>query len=530
MPVDAKALAALSPDQLRAAVDALPPEQSAALKQMVVAAAWRTGQLEYKYHATQKRIAEAIERSTRRQFFVLCSRRTGKSYMLLTRLFARARRQPGARLLFLAPTAKAAREIAGDLAQSILNDCPTELRPEFNAMQSEFVFKHSSNVTSIVRLKGVNGETYENLRGAAQDEIIVDECGQMDHLRDVVKSVCLPMLLTTKGRLLMASTPPRSPGHDSAQLYSDLADRGSACLFTIRDTPHVDEADKAEMLLEMGEAEERIPGILAGKLEPETTEAQREYFCEFVLDANLAVVPEYGKARPYVYADPGERPERFTAYVSMDPGQKDKTGVLFMYYDFLRAKIVVEDELLLDHPSTVDVARAIKAKEAEIWGDRYREPIRILDAAGDGGLRLIRDFRTQFKMEWRPARKDDSLAAINLMRSTIQQREIFIHPRCRNLDRQLKTAIWSNSGKDFQRTDTGPDTHMDLVAALKYGIRMIDRKANPYPAQYFEVGGPGGLPSGTFVSPKRRSRRRKAGQLGLWLDTPVGRTLAGDDD
>lgn len=527
--IDPALLAKLTPEQVQAALKRLSPDQAKALKGLTTEIAWRQGDLSYKYHQTQRLIARAIDRSERRKFFLLCSRRTGKSFMLLTRLFSHARKHPGSRLLFLAPHARNAAEIAKDLAVEILKDCPSALRPDFSSQDKEFVFRHPGGNDSIVRLKGVNNEHYQSLRGGAQDEIVIDECGQMDNLTKIVNDVCMPMTMTTGGRILLASTPPDSPGHESATIYESLVSSDSTVRFTIRDTPHVDDETKRLMLMEVGENPDYVDAILRGEREPETTTAQREYFCEFVTDASRAVVPEYtSKARSEIVRD-HERPDYFQAYVSCDPGQKDRTGVLFAYWDFRNAKLVIEDELLLDHPTTRDLATAVRKKEAELWPGRT--PLRFLDAAGDGGLRFMADMRQQFGVEWRAARKDDRLAAINLMRTSVQSRELVISPRCKHLDRQLRDVIWNTRASDFSRAGEGSiDGHYDLVAALVYLCRSVNRKANPFPASYFDVGGKFGLPAGTMISPRARAKRGpQVRGLGLLLDTPTGRMLAGED-
>lgn len=517
----------------------LPPGERAAIQEYIVRQSWLSGSLGYRWHATQRKIDVAIQQSQRRKFFLLCSRRTGKSFYLLSRLFARAITQPGARLLYLAPFAKDAAEIANDLAVQLLADCPADLRPEYNSQTKEFVFKRTG---SIVRLKGVNNEHARQLRGGATDEIVLDECGQMDNLRSVVNEVCLPMTMTTGGRLLFATTPAETPDHDSRAIYEDLAGDGSAVKFTIIDTPHVPYEEKVTMLRELGESEAEIPRILAGLLMPRTTAAQREYFCRWVTDASRAVVPEFTPEAQAEIIVARPRPEFFVPYVSMDPGAKDKTGVLFARWDFLEAKLVVEDELLLTHPGTPDIAAGIRAKELELWGiepDKDGDPRfdpanvhkyggwpprRYMDSAGDGGLRLIQDMHRLFKLKFTPARKDDSMAAVNMMRHSVSSRELVIHPRCKHLIRQLENAIWNNSASDFARVGQGAEQHHnDILAALKYLVRSIDRAHNPYPQSYFVKGGKFGQPEGTWVSPKRR---KKNDGLGLYPDTPLGRKLA----
>lgn len=526
----AQALADLSPEERAFRFSQLSPEHRAALETMVYRQAWLAGDLRYKWHETQLKIDEAVRATDRRQFFLLCSRRTGKTFYLLCRLFERAIRQPGARLLYLAPFAKDASEIANDIIVRILEDCPDDLKPEYSSQTKEFRFRRAGKADSILRLKGVNNEHARQLRGGATDEIVLDECAQMDDLQNVLVSVCLPMTMTTGGRILLATTPPESPGHDSVAIYEDLAGAGAAVKFTIRDTPHVDHDEKRRILIGMRESAERVDGILDGTLEPETTATKREYFCEFVTDASLAVVPEFTKAAQKEIVREYPRPTHYDPYVSMDPGMKDRTGVLFAYYDFLEAKLVIEDELLLDHPGTQEIAQAIRAKEIELWcgGNPNNEvkATRILDSSGDGGMRLIADLYKHYRLKFAPARKDDSLAAIHLMRQSVATRELVIDPRCKHLRRQLENAIWNNRATDFARAgERSEDGHYDLVAALKYLVRSINRSHNPYPGHYYLENGKYHEPGPrTMLSRKAPPGRRST--TGLHTNTPLGRRLA----
>jgi hypothetical protein len=514
-----EALAALKPE-VREELEALfaSPEKLAALQKSLIRHSWMTGQLDYKLHATQKLIDSAIRGSARRKFYLLCSRRLGKSFYLLLRLFKKAIQKPGSRLLYLAPWAKDAADIANDLAAQILNDCPADLKPVYSAQQKEFVFPR---VGSIIRLKGVNGEHARYLRGGAQDEIVLDECGQMDNLASVVSDVCLPMVLTTRGLVLLATTPPTSPGHESARMYEELAAEASAVKFTMRDAPHISDEAKAELLIEVGEDRADLAEILAGTKPPKSTTARRELFCEFVTDSDLAVIPEFTAAAKAEIVREHPRPTHYDAYTVMDPGMVDRTGILFAYWDFLQAKLVIEDELLLKGPNTQTIAREVLAKEEALWNGR--NVVRYLDCSGDGGKRLIADLWSAYRLRFGEAYKHDMMAGIHLMRSSVQRRELVINPRCTNLIRQMENAIWNNRGNDFAREgEKKIDGHFDLVSALRYLTRSVNRGRNPYPEGHYLPGGPLGPARDAYISRKNAPKPKQ----GLYADTPVGKKLA----
>jgi hypothetical protein len=198
----------------------------------------------------------------------------------------------------------------------------------------------------------------------------------------------------------------------------------------------------------------------------------------------------------------------------MDPGFQDRTAVLYGYWDFPRARLVIEDESLMHRPSTSDIASEIARKERGLWSNQ--EPYARVS---DVDPRLIADLWQLHRIQFRASEKQDSLGAINLVRNMIQSRELEIDPRCVHLIRQMKNAIWNNKATDFARAGSKtPDGHFDLVAALKYLCRGINRHHNPFPEGYGST-----VTQNTWQSP--RSEASKVG-LGLMADTPFSRRLA----
>lgn len=492
----------------------LSPEAQAVLLHRVTGELWRRGDLQYKFHDAQKLIAKALGDAKRRKFFLLCSRRLGKTFALLCMAFGLAMKKAHSRILFLAPLAKDAAEIATDTVNEILKDFPPELgRPEVKVHVKEIHFRNGS----IIRLKGTNNESADQLRGGGQDLIILDECGQMDNLEYVVSSICMPMVIKTNGRILMATTPAPSPAHDSTRIYQDLADTGDAIKLTLLDAPdsHLSKEQKTEALLEAKEAPEDIDAILSGKILPKGTTALREYFCSFVTDANKAVIPEMQTiGHEIVRVHP--RPSLYDAYVSVDPGFEDKTGIIYAVYDFRAGLISVEDEDLLHRASTNTIAETILEKEWQLWRDQ-KPYLRLVD----DDKRLAADLFERNGLVFAPAQKQDSLGAINLLRTMIGNKEIVIDPKCKRLIEQLRNATWNSKASDFARAgDNSPDGHYDLVAALKYLVRSVNRHRNPYPAGYQP---PGMGSDGYWRSPRRQFR--STGKADFLGDTPVAKRV-----
>lgn len=478
----------------------LPPAEIALAAKHIM---WRRGELRWKLHATQKKIYDVL--TGKRRYFALCSRRLGKSYLLVCLAFEYAIKNPGSRISYAAPTMKDAVQIAGDLAIEILQDCPDDIKPHFSTPDKEFRFPNGS----IIRFSGVNAEHRENLRGRKAHVFVLDEVGYMDDLNYTLNSIVGPMTATTKGKILIASTPPRSPGHDMTQVAKDMLKRGEVSTFTLLDAPHIDRDEKVEMLERAGENPERIDDILEGKAEPESTTALREYFCRLdVTDAETAVVPEFTATAQAEIVIEHPRPPYFDCYVSVDPGFSDNTGIIFAYWDFVQKKLVIEDEVVLKRASTDDIAEAIKSKEATLWNGK-QPLLRICDI----DLRLIADLWKNHGLVCKKSNRQDSLDAVDMVRTMVRRRELIIDPKCTTTIRQLRNATWNRKASDFERSKE--DAHFDLLASLKYLVREINKNKNPYPSWWLAPG----FHTNASNQPKKATKS-------VFSNTPLGKKLA----
>lgn len=476
-----------------------PEAQQAAREEL-----WRRGDLRYKLDSTQRKIYDVIEKGGRR-VCLLCSRRLGKSFCLVMYCVSQAIKRPNIRISYAAPFGRDASEIATDLMTVILEDCPEDIRPEYKVATKEYVFHNGSTI----RFAGLNAEHANQLRGRKADLFCVDEFSLVDDLKHAIQDVALPMTLTTGGRLLFATTPARSPSHESTGIIKKMAADGQVVTFTLLDNVRVSREIKAEYLIEAGENPENIDDILDGKRDPESTTALREYWCRLdVTDADSAVVPEFtAQAQKEIVLPDYPRVPYYDVYTAVDPGFTDKTGALFAWWDFNAKKLVIEEEFLLSKCSTYDIAQAVKSTEEALWG--FKQPlVRVLDL----DLRLISDLAQEHGLVFQPYNRADAEGGIDLVRNMVRRRELVIKPNCINLIRQLKNAVYNRKGTDFERT--AEEGHFDLIAALRMLVRTIIRNKNPYPPWF---NGPGFGHHGGGTRKETKS---------VFSDTPLGRKFA----
>ena len=163
----------------------------------------------------------------------------------------------------------------------------------------------------------------------------------------------------------------------------------------------------------------------------------------------------------------------------MDSGVRDKTAVLFAYYDFKQAKLFVQREFWLSGETvrTDHIASRVKALELELEYDKvYR---RMADC---NNLVLVNDLNSVYKLNFYPTTKDSLEAMINKVRIWIGDGRISIDPSCKELIGCLENGIWNKNRDDFGRSKVYG--HFDALAALQYLVRNIDTMTNPIPRMH----------------------------------------------
>jgi hypothetical protein len=342
--------------------------------------------------------------------------------------------------------------------QEILRDCPKALKPQWRGQDGHFVFQNES----VISIAGTDQGNADKLRGSACHLGILDEAGFIDDLRYVVRSILMPQLLTTDGRLILSSSSPKSPAHDFVGFMAEAELAGDRAYTKMT----IYEDSRPEVLA-------RIPEWMAESGGAESTDWRREYLCELVTDETLAIVPEFQKVADDCVREVS-RPAYYDSYVAMDVGFNDLTAVLWGYWDFLTATLVIEDELAINRMTTEQLADGIRAVERRLaWP---KEPLKRVS---DTDLIVINDLNRLHNLGFMATEKDDKEAAVNAVRLLVSQRKIAINPQCKNLIAHLKYGVWNDRRTQFARADGFG--HFDFVDALVYLVRGLIREKNPYP-------------------------------------------------
>lgn len=439
---------------------------------------WRKGNITYLLDANQKGIYDSLIDNPNRTLVLNCSRRLGKTYLMCVIAVETCLKSPNTIVKFVAPTQKMIKTILRPVMREIIKDAPTELRPQYKTNDQMYKFGHNN---SEIQIAGTDSGHIDSLRGGTSHLCLIDEAGGCTDLKYAVKSVLLPTMTTTKGKIIIASTPPPTPDHDFIEYVRNAEYRKTLIHRTIYDNPRLTQ-EQLESIIKEYEMDGGIDSI----------EFRREYLAEIIVNTEMAVIPEFTKEVEDETIREWPRPPYYDIYTAMDIGFKDLTFVLFAYYDFVNKKIVVEDELLLNGPklTTKILAESIKQKEETLWIDPINEkPITPFLRVCDNNLIVINDLQRLHSLTFIPTEKKDADGALNQLRIMIGNQSVIINPKCVNLIRHVKNGIWNKKKTSFIRS---PDNgHYDGIDALKYLVRNILLSKNPYPNNYFEKSGDG---------------------------------------
>jgi hypothetical protein len=430
---------------------------------------WNAGELRWLLKTVQQDLYQSYIDCREKIIVWNCSRRLGKSFTLCTIALETCLKKPNALVKYCCAKQKDAKNIIRPLIREIIVSCPKELKPEFKTQDGAWVFPNGSRI----ELTGLDGGRAESVRGGSCDLAIIDEAGLVGDLPYIITSIILPTTATTKGKIVLASTPPKSPNHPFITRYLNKARiEGNLVTKTIYDNPNIDQEEFDKLVEESG-------GV-------DSIDFRREYLCEIIKDNNYAIIPEFDAALKKRIVRDWERAPFYDAYVAMDIGMKDLTVVLFAWFDFINNKLIIEDEFVINGQklNTTSLADGIKKKEAEVYtqpltGEQISPYLRI----SDNNLIVIKDLYDLHGLRFLPTRKDDADAALNKVRILLQNEDIIINPRCKTLITHLETGIWNKNKTSFERSaDNG---HFDAIDSLKYLVRNVQFNKNPYPNGYF---------------------------------------------
>lgn len=475
----------------------MPKKKNNITKEQAIEELWRRGELTWLLTDVQKDMKERIYNDKTRTSVVVVSRRTGKTFLLVTMALEQCIKKPNSIVKFLLPKQKDVKTIIKPLLREITQTCPPDLIPKFNTQDKTYTFDNGSEI----HLAGADLSA-ESLRGTRADLVIIDEAGFVNDLLYTIRSILSPTIRTTRGRMIMASTPSRDPQHEFIQHYMNpYKAAGRLKIYDIYDNPNFNEEIIQEII------EEYPLGI-------KDPDFRREYMCEVLIDEESAICPEYAEHKDNIIIEDYEIPEYRDFYVGADIGFRDLTVMLFGFYNFKEGCLYITDELVMHGPkmTTEKLAEEIKHKEKINFfcnGKQEEAYLRVMDV----DLKLINDLQQLHGLTFIPTKKDNKDGAINQMRMWISQGKLKIHKKCKHLQYHLEFGQWNKHRTDFLRLQDTPDKeirggHVDAIPALYYLIRNVQQGRNPFPFGFGLS-----ITKDTFMSPKFKNKSSQAAEM-----------------
>lgn len=411
---------------------------------------WRSGILEWKLDDLQLKISRSINASDAKKVCILSSRQIGKSYFSCVFALEYLLKNPNTIARIIAPTIEQGHNIVQDNLSKILEDAPPGL---ITRQKSELRWDLSNG--SSLRIGGLKRAHVDSNRGGNASLVIFEECGFVcaDDFTYGVDSVLAPQLLRSAGREIFVSTPSEDHNHPlHTKVVNECLSSNSFFRFTVFDSPSI-----SKKMIE--EAIRRSGG-------EDTESFRREYLAEIIRSPSLMVIPHFDDIH---HVKPFTLPHFAKYIISIDwGGVRDLTVALIMGYDFTSDLDVIVDELTW--PPNTPTFKIVD--EINVLKKKYLITIDDIYADVPGQLQV--DLNSTFDFPIIVPPKSDWSSAVNKMAVKFSMRKILIHPRCEFLIKTCRSAMFNKSKLNFERSaELG---HCDALAALMYGIRVINRE------------------------------------------------------
>lgn len=190
----------------------------------------------------QVQVAQDLHR-----FRVVCVGRRGGKTMLASEEIKGKALACECRIAYIAPTYSQARDIIWntlikEMAAAIVKKDETRL---------ELTVKNIEGTTSLIQLRGYEGNSVEGMRGQKFHFIVIDEVAMMSHFMEKWQEVIIPTLTDNSGDVLFISTP--KGFNFFYDLYGmELKDnQWKSFHFSTYDNPHIKEEEIEKLKLQM---------------------------------------------------------------------------------------------------------------------------------------------------------------------------------------------------------------------------------------------------------------------------------------
>jgi PBSX family phage terminase large subunit len=376
-----------------------------------------------------------------KRYKLLCwGRRAGKTFAVGYEILIALVSKNNALVSYYAPTRDDARNIAWEDFKDLLE--PITVKTNEQMLEIEVRTNHGG--TSLLRLSGWEAvKNRDKGRGVENDLVVLDEAAFFPMFVEKFEKVIEPTLLTSKGRLIITSTP------NGFNHFYDLFNKSkqdpdwfvSHC--TSYDNPHNDpvEIDKLR--------DKKDPDAFAQEYLADFRKVQGLVYKSF--DIGQHVVTTLLEPSEVVLTV-GAIDFGFTNPTAMIQITKDRKGVYWLYNEFYETG-----------KTTPELIQHMHSRKCEYWYPDPAEPDRIEEMRRSG-------------LSTREVSKDIK-AGINTVQTLFRENRIKIDSRCTNLIFELNSYRWrepNHSSIDMNEPELPVKEHDHLLDALRYALHMME--------------------------------------------------------
>ena len=379
---------------------------------------------------------------TRERFrVVVAGRRFGKTYLSTTELLRSAVKGRKKNVWYVAPTYKAAKDIAWDMLKE---QVPKSWIKKVNESDLSMRLKNGS----IISLRGA--EKPDNLRGRALDFVVLDEFADMKP--ETWSEVIRPSLSDRQGKALFIGTPKgRNHFYD---LWAEDEDDWASFQYTTLEGENVEPSE-----------------VEAAKRDLDERTFKQEYEAAFV---NYSGIIYYNFDRLESVKTSAE--EGNVLHVGMDFNLDPMSAVVATREG---NSLHVTDEIVIYGSNTDEMVDELKVRYPDKKLVIYPDPAsrqRKTSAGGRTDLSILQNAGFAVKVRERHTSVRDRINAVNArLKTTDDARHLFINPKCKQVIKSLERQTYKE-GTSQPDKDSGFDHMNDALGYLVDYLYPIKRK------------------------------------------------------
>lgn len=395
-----------------------------------------------KLHEKQKEVLQS-----RARFRVLnAGRRFGKTILAIEEMLFCASSLDGARIVYIAPTYQAARDICWEQLKTRAHN----LNADINESRLELAVPNRHSTKSHIFLR--SWDNIETLRGQWFNFIILDEVAMYRNFWTGWNEVLRPTLTDKKGRALFISTPKGFNWFYELYNMQGQSDAFKSFHATTYDNPHVDPK-------EIDEAKEQLPD----------DQFAQEYLADFRKVEGL-VYKEFDRSR-HIFTHMPNAEMIVEKRGGVDFGHTNPAGILTVYKTKDK-KYYVTDEYYERGKVNSELIQEMASRKCASWYPDPAEPDRI-EEMRRAGLSIN---EVSKNVE----------AGIDSVRALLKQNRLFFHFNCHNLIWEAETYRYKPRRADQNEPEEPIKENDHLLDCLRYIVHMWDNDTSYEPDEIDE--------------------------------------------